>query len=117
MPVSESDDFDRELEGYDSVDTDFGTKIEWKQSVKFEGVFEGFRQVHDKESGDDIEAARFTDEGERYWSWMPFQLENALRNIEVGSTVVIVCIGEDENAPPPKRGRNKQLGFRVGVKG
>jgi hypothetical protein len=113
MPVTEAEDFDRELEGYTSVATDFGTKIEWKLGIKFDGIFVGFRQVPDK--GELIDAAEYEDDGERYWSWLPFQLGNALRNIKPDSHVVIICTGDDDNAPHQK-GRNKQLGFKVGVK-
>lgn len=115
MPVTEVDDFDRELEGYTAVSTDFGTKIEWKKGVAFDGTFTGIRIVRDK--GEDIEAAQYYDEDEEkvYWSWMPFQLGNALRNIKVGSEVSIVCTGDDLTAPTQK-GRNPQLGFNVGVR-
>lgn len=111
MPVSEADDFDRYIEGYDEVSTDFGEKIEWKEDVVFIGTYLGNRTV--RHEGEDIEAAEFTDDsGEKYWSWQPFQLESALRNIKPGSEVAIRCDGEDPDAPH-RKGGNKQLAFTV----
>lgn len=111
MPETEQDDFNRELEGFTPVATDFGTKIEWAEGVTFRGTFDGFRTV--RKDGEDIEAAEFVDtDGERMWSWQPFQLEYALRGIKPGTEVLIRCTGEDDNAPVSK-GRNKQLGFDV----
>jgi hypothetical protein len=114
MPVSEADDFDRELEGYEEVATDFGTKIDWTTGVAFSGIFDGFRDI--KYQGEMIEAGTFHDDDDSYWCWLPFQLENALRNTEVGSQVVIVCNGEDEDAPH-RKGGNKQWAFTVRRKG
>lgn len=114
MPVSDTDDFDRELEGYEEVATDFGTKIEWKEGVTFSGTFDGYKAVKDKETGDTIQAARFTDDSpdSPYWSWQPFQLESALLNIKPGTEVIITCLGEDDEAPH-RKGGNKQLAFAV----
>lgn len=111
MPVSETDDFDRDIEGFEEVATDFGTKIEWAEGVTFRGTFDGTRSFN--KDGEDIQAAEFTDTtGERMWSWQPFQLEYALRGIKPGTEVLIRCTGEDDSAPVSK-GRNKQLGFDV----
>lgn len=111
MPVSDTDDFDREIPGFEDVSTDFGTKIEWKQGVSFHGIFDGFRVV--KHEGEMIDAALYSDEtDEHYWSWQPFQLESALQNIKPGTEVIITCLGEDEDAPH-RKGGNKQLAFSV----
>lgn len=119
MPRTVSDDntedlmTDEEAEQWQEVATDFGTKIEWTKGQRFIGTFTGIRMV--KVQGEDIEAAEFRKGSERYWSWMPFQLEYAVSNLKPGDQVFIECTGEDENAPVQK-GRNKQLAFTVRVK-
>jgi hypothetical protein len=106
---------DASFESWEVVAEGYGTKIIWEVGTTFVGTFVGVREVPIKNNDDEDEtivAATFADSnGERFWSWQPFALKEAIEQgkITEGNIVRIACTGEE----PTKRGLNKVKTFKI----
>lgn len=111
---------DESYEDWETVSEGFGTKIEWVVGARFIGVYQGSHMVplkQDAEEGNPLdwaEAADFTKNGEKFYSWMPYQLKQTVTDgkLSPGQTVFIECNGEEET----KKGLNPVKTFTIKVK-
>lgn len=110
---------DASYENWETISEGFGTKIEWNIGTRFIGEYTGTRQVPSKEESEDgtfdmIDAAEFTKDGEKFYSWMPHQLQTVISDgaLKAGQTVFIECLKEENT----KRGLNPVKVFIIKVK-
>jgi hypothetical protein len=111
---------DAAFEDWETVSEGFGTKIEWVIGARFVGEFTGTRIVPLKEDADmsnpldTAPAAEFMKDGEKFYSWMPHQLQTLIDNgkLKEGQTVYIRCDKEEAT----KRGLNPVKVFTIKVK-
>lgn len=111
---------DSTFDDWEEVATSRGTKIEWNVGTRFVGVYLGTDIVPLKEDAeednelDTAPAARFERAGEKFWSWQPYALKEAIDagKLQEGQTVFIECTGEEST----KRNLNKVKTFTIKVK-
>lgn len=112
---------DAAYEEWDTVSEGYGTKIEWNIGTQFIGVFTGVRKdipVSDNPTEgnplDYANAAEFNKDGEKFYSWMPYQLQTVIDEgkLKEGQTVFIRCDREENT----KRGLSPVKVFTIKVK-
>lgn len=124
--TNEDPDFDwyRDLgDGFEEVETDFGTKIEWEKlpagptgKPMFVGSYQGLATVDapNEETGElvPIKIHQFKDtHGELFFAWHSPRLDHGLANAAFGADVVVMWEGIE------KFGKSKTMNrFRVAVR-
>lgn len=105
---------DEAYEEWESVSEEFGTKIEWNVGTRFIGQFTGVRKDIDLGDGEVADAAEFTKDGEKFYSWIPYALAQVIESGKLipGDICMIECKREDTT----KRGLNKVKVFDIKVK-
>ena len=94
-------DFDRDLEGFEEVETDLGEKIEWSETPGFRGVYLGMSEVFaaDQKTGEivPILVHNFKDgHGELRFAWHSPKLDRGLGKAPVGAEVAILWLGKEK---------------------
>jgi hypothetical protein len=115
---------DASFDDWETVSSDFGTKIVWGKNEKagetetFVGTFLGVRIVPlgdaDSEGNvlDTAEAAEFADmNGERFYSWLPYALKSAIEDETIIPNDVVRIHYTGETAT--KRGLNPVKTFDI----
>jgi hypothetical protein len=116
---------DADFEEWETVSSDFGTKIKWgngpDETEQFVGVYKATREVpigEVNENGEPFETAiavEFADmNGELFYSWQNFALKDAIAKgtIQEGDTLMIKYTGEASTS----RGLNPVKTFTIKVK-